>query len=568
MYVFLLLKPKLLSLKNTFSPHRAFKRGSQRELVFFLASLTLIIFVYQASFSTFSTIHKTPHLYQLQPEIPISLFFSLLSGMIFLSGSAAALGAFYLGHDLDLLFSKPITPLQFLIGKGCEVIMQSSWMILVFGLPALAGIGRAYGAPLSFNFVALAAILPVLAIPTLVGITLISLVVHYVPPKKMREFLFIAASIMILYIYLTAKNFLIDPATSKPEQISASLQQLINLSSSSLLPSAWAAQIVGHFLRTPTLSQPLIVGFIVLYSISALIGFLAYTALSVLHAGTFSKVHSNSMHGKIASSHTHLLTSRVLFFISPHARALWSKEIKLFCRDLTQGLQLIMLLGICLVYLYNFRVVHRVGNLSAEMLIWWRGALLLCNIAMGSFIITAVSSRFVFPSISLEGNAFWIMRTAPLTLRSILNTKFWVWYPPIACISTIILVSGALAIDASPLTVALTGVLGLVVCYGLIGLAVGLGCLFANFDWENTPQMSSSFGNFIFMLAGTLLIFVNSIPIFILIVLATIRQTTILFADSHWYVAVTSIALIIIYINYATHRFSLRIGEEALLKKS
>ena len=568
MQIFLLLKPKLLGIKNTFSPERALKRSSQRELVFLLASLTLVLFVYQASVSTFSTIHSTPHLYQLQPEVPISLFFSLLSGMIFLSGSAAALGAFYLGQDLDLLFSKPITPLQFLVGKGIEVIMQSSWMVLVFGLPALAGIGHAYGAPLAFNIIAVLAILPVLAIPTLIGITLVSLVVHYVPPKKMREFLFFAASLMILYIYLTAKDFLVDPATSKPQEISASLQHLINISSSKYLPSSWAAQIVGHYLRSPVFSQSLILGFAILYSLTALVGLIAYIALSYLHAGTFSKIQSNSMHGKIASSRGHLLSSRMLFFISPFARALWSKEMKLFCRDLTQGLQLIMLLGICLVYLYNFRIVHQIKNLSPEMLVWWRGALLLCNIAMGSFIITAVSSRFVFPSISLEGNAFWVMRTAPLTLSSILRAKFWTWYPPIASIAAIILISGALAIDASPLVVALTGTLAFAISYGLIGLAIGLGCLFANFDWESTPQMSTSFGNFIFMLAGSLLIFINLIPILVLIILATIRQTTIHFSDSNWYVAVSSIVLIIVYINYATLRFSLRVGEEALLKKS
>ena len=39
--------------------------------------------------------------------------------------------------------------------------------------------------------------------------------------------------------------------------------------------------------------------------------------------------------------------------------------------------------------------------------------------------MATVAVRFVFPAVSAEGAAFWIIRTSPITLRDFLWSKFW-----------------------------------------------------------------------------------------------------------------------------------------------
>ena len=39
------------------------------------------------------------------------------------------------------------------------------------------------------------------------------------------------------------------------------------------------------------------------------------------------------------------------------------------------------------------------------------------NLVLAGLVIASVSVRFVFPSISLEGRAFWIAKTTPLADR-------------------------------------------------------------------------------------------------------------------------------------------------------
>ena len=47
------------------------------------------------------------------------------------------------------------------------------------------------------------------------------------------------------------------------------------------------------------------------------------------------------------------------------------------------------------------------------------------------FVISAVAVRFVFPAVSAEGHAFWIVRTSPVGMRSFLWSKFWTGLLPI-----------------------------------------------------------------------------------------------------------------------------------------
>ena len=50
---------------------------------------------------------------------------------------------------------------------------------------------------------------------------------------------------------------------------------------------------------------------------------------------------------------------------------------------------------------------------------------------MAAFVLSAVAVRFVFPAVSAEGAAFWIVRTSPVSMKAFLWSKFWTGLVPV-----------------------------------------------------------------------------------------------------------------------------------------
>ena len=57
------------------------------------------------------------------------------------------------------------------------------------------------------------------------------------------------------------------------------------------------------------------------------------------------------------------------------------------------------------------------------------------NLGLAGFVMATVAARFVFPAVSSEGAAFWIIRTAPITYRDFLWSKFWSGLVPLLLMS-------------------------------------------------------------------------------------------------------------------------------------
>jgi ABC-2 type transport system permease protein len=292
-----------------------------------------------------------------------------------------------------------------------------------------------------------------------------------------------------------------------------------------------------------------------------------YIVVRHLHGGAFSRARSSRRGLSLRSRTAQRFLTTATPFLDQQHRAVLGKEYKVFTRDLSQALQLLLLLGLCMLYLYNFRVLHAVKGLPEATQLWWRGFLVLSNLAMGAFVVSAVCTRFVFPSLSLEGPSWWVIQTAPISVGEILRAKFRCWMGPVAIISCIIFASGAFAIGAPPRTVFVTVLTSCVISYGLVGLAIGLGALFAQFEWEHSSQLAASFGSLVFMLCSTVLIALNVIPAMVLVFLRTLISFGYSFSTLEWYSAVGSAAALLVYINYAVARAALDAGQRALEAK-
>ena len=124
------------------------------------------------------------------------------------------------------------------------------------------------------------------------------------------------------------------------------------------------------------------------------------------------------------------------------------KDLKVFLRDVSQWSQLLLLLALMLVYLYNFRVLDldRIPYMSGFL----KNVYAFLNLAMAGFVMSTVTVRFVFPAVSAEGAAFWIIRTAPISLRDFLWSKFWTGLVPMLILTESLIVAGNELLGVDP----------------------------------------------------------------------------------------------------------------------
>lgn len=186
--------------------------------------------------------------------------------------------------------------------------------------------------------------------------------------------------------------------------------------------------------------------------------------------------------------------------LSASSRALLLKDVKIFMRDSTQWSQLLLLMALVAVYLYNFSVLDldRIPYMGRVV----RNAYAFVNLAMASFVLSSIAVRFVFPAVSMESTSFWILRTSPVSMSSFLWSKFATGFVPVVFFATFLTVVANQMLGVHPFLKILTAVAVVFMSLALVGLAAGLGAVYPRFGAENVNQIAGSYGGVVFMVTA------------------------------------------------------------------
>jgi ABC-2 type transport system permease protein len=126
---------------------------------------------------------------------------------------------------------------------------------------------------------------------------------------------------------------------------------------------------------------------------------------------------------------------------------------------------------------------------------------------MAGFVMATVAVRFVFPAVSAEGAAFWIIRNAPISFSDFLWSKFWIGLVPVMVLTEGLVIAANRFLGVDPfLQVVAAGAI-FFLCFALVGLATGLGARYPRFG-ADANQVAGSYGGIAFMILAVLLIIV------------------------------------------------------------
>ncbi|HJU66106.1 MAG TPA: hypothetical protein VJ596_10535 [Gemmatimonadaceae bacterium] len=422
-------------------------------------------------------------------------FFSIL----LLSNVITALSSFFLAKDLDLLVSAPVDWLKHYSAKLIETLIHSSWMVTLMAVPIFGAYGYVYeGGPL-FPLIALAAFLPFLLIPTVIGTAITTILVNVFPARRTREILGLiavlaAAGLVVLFRLLRPEQL------ARPEGFRSLVDfvALLRGPTSPLLPSEWTQRGVMSWLTGEWEVLP----FYLLWSTAAALGVMGAAIHRSLYAPGFTKAQEGGerwLRGRGARP----FWSSVLAPLGVLRRELVLKEVRVFFRDATQWSQLILLAVLVVVYVFNVKVLPLRGEGVPFFLL---NLIPFLNLVLAGFVLASIAARFIFPSVSLEGRTLWLLKSSPMPATSLLWAKYWTGTLPLLVLALAIVgVTNAL-LQVSLFMMVVSVVTITFMTLALAAMALGLGVLFPQFRTENAAQIPTSFGGLVYMMLAVLLI--------------------------------------------------------------
>jgi ABC-2 type transport system permease protein len=184
-------------------------------------------------------------------------------------------------------------------------------------------------------------------------------------------------------------------------------------------------------------------------------------------------------------------------------RLMTVKDSRLFRRDPLQWSQVLIFVGFMIVYFLY--VPSFTSELSAVV---WVNMISFLNLAVVGLLLSTFTTRFVFPMLSLEGRRFWILAQLGVRRETILWGKFFyaLGGAVIPCCGLVLLSDAMLGIH--PIVIASHQLTCVVLCFGLAGIAVGLGAWLPNLREESPSRIAAGFGGTLTLVTSTLFIMV------------------------------------------------------------
>ncbi len=489
-----LLAPRRLAARNRW--RRLSRAGRWR-----LAGLVLLALAFGAA--VFAFFARALRYFLAVPEFGPVLTYKLL-GMVFVtffsvllfSNIVAALSTFFLARDLDRLVAAPVSARRLFYARFTETVLDSSWMLLLFALPAFLAYGVVHATGPAF-YLATAIILPPFAvIPAALGVTITAALVNLFPARRTKDVLVLLSVVAVALLYLLFR--LIQPERLvRPEGFADFSAFLVAMRApdSLLLPSTWATEALFPLLGLRE-GRPLFFAALLLSS-AAVAVLAAEVAVTRLFLAGWTKAQEGRLARVAGMARWERALRTVIAAAAPPTRALVVKEVKVFFRDTSQWSQLILLGALVVVYVYNFSVLPLAGGPLVTF--YFKNVIAFLNLALAAFVSAAVAARFVFPSISMEGRALWLLKGAPLPARRLWWAKFWVAALPLLVFGELLVLATNSYLDVMPFMTWLSALTLGGMVFAIVALALAVGAAYPQLDADNAARVAASAGGLVYM---------------------------------------------------------------------
>jgi ABC-2 type transport system permease protein len=494
--VWTLLRPRLIAAVSGF---RRRNQSNHRIRIFLFAGVGLAFWL-----GTFAIFYRVLSYFQSVEDFGNILAMKLLSMMIItffmlllFSSIINSLSHLYLSRDLPLLHSLPVSLQDLFMSRWLGSVFDSSWMVAAFSLPVFLSYGLVFEAGFGFYIVALGAVFCLCLSASAISSLVVLLGAAALPAGKIRT-LFVILGVALAMLLIMVLRMIRPEQLVNPDSFASVVLYLNSMQALSLpyLPTTWIADAVRHALSGEWITSLFNLALSLSFVFSLI--FITQIAAGFLYFRGFSRAQTTAKRFFTQVTFRGHNWEGLLFFLSRPAKAFAIKEVRSFFRDSTQWPQLFLICALIVVYLYNFSVLPL--DKSPIKTVYLQNVFSFLNVGLAAFVLAAISARFVFPAVSQEGEAFWIIQAAPVSMKTFLWIKFFLYYIPLLILSEVLIVVTNILLGVTPFMMFLSIATIFCLVPAIVGLAVGLGARYPDFKSENPALSVTSFGGLLFML--------------------------------------------------------------------
>ena len=487
----------------------------------------------------------------------LSMMLVVSFALLLFSSILTSLSKLYLSRDLLLVHSLPVSSYKIFITRWIDSTIDSAWMVIIYTLPVFVSYGIVYQTGVFYYFNTMISIMCLAIIASAISTLMVMAAVIFIPASRMKSVFIFAGILFFVAIYLVIRlsqpELLVDPEVFDTVMVYITSLQT---PSSPFLPSSWAYDSIRSAL-SGSISSSL---FFTALSLS-FAGMIVF-AMIFLSDAIYFKGFSKTQNAPARLFKNNIASDKIFNFLPGPVKSFTVKEIKTFLRDQTQWTQIFLIAALVVIYVYNFKVLPL--EKSPIKTVYLQNLFSFLNMGLALFVLTAVTARFAYPAVSQEKDAFWLVKTSPLSIRTFLWIKFFIYYLPLLILTEVLIVATNILLQVTPFMMTLSILTVFFIVPGIVAMGVGLGAAYPDFKAENPTQTITSFGGLVFMIACAgyigLVVILEAGPVYNLF-MADIRNKIISLSAWIWIVGSFSLVLILSLLAIS---LPMRFGEKRL----
>lgn len=412
-------------------------------------------------------------------------FLSINVGNIIVSYSTL-----YKSSEVQYLLTKPVSFTNLFAIKFLDNFFYSSTTLFVIGLSVLAGYGSYFNLPWTFYATAIFFLfIPFMFLAAVIGVMMLMGLMKLAQMFGARVVIVGLTGAYIGSIYAFFK------LTNPVKLVNQVMRYYPNIDQyfgfldppfSQFLPNHWVTESLYWTVSNNHANATVYVGvLLVVCGIAAIIALLIarqwyYPSWLAFLGLRLSRDYVSTKPTVFHFSHTSPL--------EPQTEVLLKKEFWQFIREPSQWIHLAVILFLVGIFVASMRNVEIVpGNPFLQAVAF------LVVFLFNAFLISSIALRFVYPLISIEGEAFWKTRSAPIRPSKVAAVKY-----AVALLLTLTIgqflngFSGPLTASRTLFTV--SGINAAFIALAMVTLSFGMGSLFVTFKEKNPIRVASSQG--------------------------------------------------------------------------
>jgi ABC-2 type transport system permease protein len=435
-------------------------------------------------------------------ESVFDVFFFTLTILLIFSTGIILYSSLYAGAETQFLLSSPIPDDHIFSYKFQGAVAFSSWAFVLLGSPVLLAYGLEVknGAPWYYYTVLPFFFLGFLLIPGSIGAMACLFIVNLLPRHR-RHFL-VGVGVLLVIAFVAWAVLWFRQSTDfgfASRTWFESLLSEVGILGGRLIPFHWMSRGIKY----AALGRPDLMAYNLglVWSYGLFFYLLTVWMARKLYRRGYNRLASGGTLRRSYGGHwLDRILCKPLFFLDEQTQMLIVKDFRAFRRDPAQWAQVLIFLGIGVIYFLNMRRFYE-QDIGRSFKI----GISMLTLTATSFLMCAYTGRFIFPMLSLEGSKFWILGLLPLDRGRLMVGKFV--FSSIGCLlvgeflivfSNLMLGMPWLIIAVHMLTIAMLGL-------GFSGMSVGLGACMPNFRETDPSKIAVGFGGTVNLVAGLMM---------------------------------------------------------------